>query len=105
MSDLNCPHCGRVMLYPDTHKCHPQWEVCFGDTVDEAINYGVHTVYAFDVVDATETAAEEDDIGSGEYTIVRNGESKAWARKLGDSDWISLVVYGESVPQYTAHES
>ena len=105
MSNLDCPNCGRFLIYPDTHKCNPRWEVCFGPTIEEAIDYGVHTVYAFDLVDATEEAAEQDDSDSGEYSIVRNGESKAWARKLGDTEWHELIVYGESVPRYTAHES
>jgi len=91
------------MSYPDSHKCHPQWEVCFGDNVDAAIDYGITVVYGMDITDAVEEAAEEDDCASGEYSIVSAGESKAWARKLGETEWTELVVYGESVPQYTAH--
>lgn len=91
------------MLYPTSHKCYPQWEVCFGDKIDHAIDYGILVVYGMDITDAVEVAAEEDDCNSGEYSIVSAGQSKAWARKLGDTEWIELVVYGESVPQYTAH--
>jgi len=104
MSNLNCPQCGGFTTWPEHHKCYPQWEVCFGDNVEQAIDYGVTTVYAYEVTDAVEIAAEQDDCNSGEYSIVSAGESKAWARKLGDTDWIELTVYGESVPQYTAHE-
>lgn len=104
MSDLFCPTCNRFMMYPDSHKCNPQWEVCFGENVDEAINYGITTVYACDVTDAVEEAAEYDDSHSGEYSIVRNGISKAWARELGTEQWAALIVEAESVPQYSARE-
>ena len=91
------------MLYPSTHKCNPQWEVCFGDTLARAIDYGITQVYAFDEEYAVETAAEKDDCDSGEYSIVTSGESKAWVRALGSEDWLEYLVTAESVPQYTAH--
>ena len=47
------------MISPENHQCSPQWEVGFGDTIDEAISYGIHTIYAVDILDAAETAAEE----------------------------------------------
>ena len=99
----NCPTCKAFAVNLEYHRCPPQWEVVFGRNVEEGIDYGVNVVYAHDEEDAVEKAAEEDDCNSGEYSILSACESNAWARKLGDTKWTALTVYGESVPQYTAY--
>ena len=99
----NCLTCKAFAVNLEYHKCPPQWEVVFGNTVEEGIDYGVTVIYARDEEDAAEKAADEYDCVAGEYCILQAGEATAWARMLGSTAWTKLVIYGESVPQYTAY--
>ena len=103
-STTDCPLCKQFMINPKYHKCKPQWEVCFGDNLKHAIDCGVLTVYGADIYEAVEVAAEEDDCNTSDYSIVNSGSSPAWVRALGSDEWTELVVYGETVPQYSAYD-
>jgi hypothetical protein len=60
-------------------------------------------VYANDEEAAAEKHAEETDIGSAEYTMVRNGEGEVWVRDEAGviTKW---RIEAESVPTYYARK-
>lgn len=96
-----CPICKEYMI-STRHKCNPEWEVVFG--ADCNVDWGITLVRGYDEEDAVEKAAEISDSDSGEYTIVKNRQETAWVRALGTTEWKKFLVYGETVPEYTAYK-
>lgn len=61
------------------------------------------TIYAHRHEDAAEQYGEDYDCG-GDYTIVGGDEITVKVRKVGEDEWKTFTVSGESVPQYNATE-
>jgi len=93
-----CNICNDFMLYPDTHKCPPIFEVCQHEYDPD---YWMK-IRARDEAMAAEKWAEQDDCESSEYQIVRGTDTEVWVRKWGESEIKRFMVSGESVPEYTA---
>lgn len=95
------------MALPSPHNSSrneaPTWEVCFGDSIEEAIDYGIVCSKSYYIEGAVSLAAKEFDAANSDYTILQATEYPAWARLQGDSEWTPMVVYGESSPRYTAY--
>ena len=103
-TDGTCDKCGQFSMYPTLHECPPAWEVCFGETAEEGEDYGIRVVYQYDAAGAVEEAAAPFD-SENDYTMARNGEGTAWARKDGEFTWKKFTLYAEQTTTYTANES
>lgn len=98
MSDCWCKTCGTFMMYPDNHKCPPQWEVWSKDQGETRLY--ARKVYANDAAEAAEKWAGEDD-SYGDHDICGgHPETVFVAQSLGKIS--TYIVEGEVVPQYYA---
>lgn len=92
-----CPRCKDWMVFPDTHRCRPQWQVWQeGEEKDDA-----STFFAFDAAKAAEMWADDYDC-NGDYDIVRGSPATVFVQG-DDGVEHKFEVIGESVPQYTAY--
>lgn len=103
-TDSVCDKCGQFTMFPSLHECPPAWEVCFGETADEAEDNGITIVFEHSAAGAVETAAEKDDC-QNDYIMAKNGEGIGWARKDGEFTWKKFTLYAEQITTYTANES
>lgn len=92
MIDLNPHRNGKGNVYL-------LWRPENDETIDDA-----REVLAFDAEEAAEDWAANDDTQSADYSIVRGNEATVCVRLKDDESAPveTFVVYGESVPQYSA---
>ena len=100
MSHLNCPTCKEFMLYPDSHRCAPQWEVWQPDN-DETRDDGARTVRGHDVEEVVRRWASQRD-SDGDYSIVGGSPAVVCVARTGSDDVRYLRVEGYTVPEYRA---
>lgn len=84
------------------HWCKPLFRVWCeeqGDTEDDA-----RDVHALTHEDAAEEWAEQSDLDSAEYSIVKGGDVTVHVRRVGEDSHKTFVVSGEAVPSYSARE-
>lgn len=97
-----CAKCDNWMMFPDSHRCPPKFEV-----IDADGGYGddpwrwAKTIYAHQPDDAAEKYADESDC-EGDYTIIRGSPATILVRD-SQGNVTHWEVSGESVPSYTAH--
>ncbi len=95
----HCNICKEWMLYPESHKCPPEYEVWGDDYSGD--DYTI--IMANSPEEAGEKYADEFD-AYGDYTIVNGSELEVKIRKKGDEEWKTYILSGEPVPQYRCDE-
>ncbi len=87
------------------HRCAPIWLVYSEDHHEDWDD--ADKVHATDPQQAAEKWAADDDCQSGEYSIVAGTDATVQVRRqdLPASEPAWMVVTGESVPEYHAHQA
>lgn len=101
MSDM-CKTCGAWMMFPESHRCPPKFDV-----IDADGGYGddpwqwAKSIRAHDPCDAAEKYADDSDC-EGDYSIVRGSPATIFVRDAS-GEITCWTVTGESVPSYSAY--
>lgn len=103
MSDW-CKTCGEYMIWPDSHRCPPAWEIKHEEWLGDELK----TVHAHDAQAAGEKYARVTD-SYGDYTIVGGSEEEVKIRKAATpteepGPWETYILSGEPVPEYRARK-
>lgn len=92
-----CPHCKNYMMFPNSHKCPPKWNV-WPDHYDKEDARSLHATTA---KEAVELWADDWD-GGNDYTIV--GGSPEIVHVEGEDGVVQKFrVMGEMVRRYSAY--
>lgn len=95
-----CGTCGELMLFPDSHRCPPEWEAWSPD--EGRGEEDAMVVRGRDAYEAARQFAERSD-SDGDYGILRGREATVFVRPAGrDCPPVRYRVTGESVPTYYA---
>ena len=99
------PTCGKCheWIFTTTvndHECAPAWEIWdFNDETRE----DARTIHGHDAEEVAQSWAARSD-SDGDYSIVSGSAAVMCVSKVGSSKVQTLVVRGESVPEYHASE-
>ena len=97
-----CPKCDNFMLFPNSHRCPPEFVCEPADTKGYGEGYE-QTICASDAEAAAEKFCEQWDAG-GDYDIIRGGEFEVKVTDRG-GDVTYWHIVAESVPSYSAYAS
>ncbi len=99
-----CPICSD-WAWMERHRCAPIWLVLDPEQSGEWED--AVKVYATDPEQAAEKWAQDEDVESGEYSIVGGTDMAVQVRRLDEPDAAPVwwVVTGESIPTYRASEA